>query len=135
MAQTLDFLSGIGIVHCDLKPDNILVEHTAATAGGVGGCSAEVGIKLIDFGSAFLHDEKGQLGMLTPEYIPPEVLSISDMIIANETYSKPEILSQAIHPWSVDVWSLGCIIVEIIIGVPLWLSLRCKNKVRRKTKI
>jgi dual specificity tyrosine-phosphorylation-regulated kinase 2/3/4 len=27
------------------------------------------------------------------------------------------------NPWTIDVWSLGCIILEIITGVPLWMSL------------
>lgn len=27
------------------------------------------------------------------------------------------------NPWAVDMWSLGCVILEIIVGVPLWMSL------------
>ena len=27
------------------------------------------------------------------------------------------------NPWVVDMWSLGCVLLEIIIGVPLWMSL------------
>jgi dual specificity tyrosine-phosphorylation-regulated kinase 2/3/4 len=27
------------------------------------------------------------------------------------------------NPWSVDMWSLGCVLLEIIVGVPLWMSL------------
>lgn len=27
------------------------------------------------------------------------------------------------NPWIIDVWSLGCIILEIVTGVPLWMSL------------
>jgi serine/threonine protein kinase len=26
------------------------------------------------------------------------------------------------HPWSIDIWSLGAIILEVVIGFPLWLS-------------
>lgn len=27
------------------------------------------------------------------------------------------------NPWVVDIWSLGCVLLEIINGVPLWMSL------------
>jgi serine/threonine protein kinase len=31
-------------------------------------------------------------------------------------------LSRKLFPWSLDVWSLGAIILECLIGFPLWLS-------------
>jgi len=27
-------------------------------------------------------------------------------------------------PWVIDIWSLGCVILEIISGIPLWMSLK-----------
>ena len=27
------------------------------------------------------------------------------------------------NPWVVDIWSLGCVMLEIVVGVPLWMSL------------
>jgi dual specificity tyrosine-phosphorylation-regulated kinase 2/3/4 len=27
-------------------------------------------------------------------------------------------------PWVIDVWSLGCVILEILSGIPLWMSLK-----------
>ena len=73
--------------------------------------------------------------MITPEYMPPEVLKISESMIGDGTYTKSEILAEETYPWSVDMWSLGCILTEIVIGVPLWLSLKCKNEIGRKTVI
>ena len=26
--------------------------------------------------------------------------------------------------WVIDVWSLGCVVLEIISGIPLWMSLK-----------
>ena len=34
------------------------------------------------------------------------------------------------NPWVIDVWSLGSVLLEIISGVPLWMSL--KTIVKRK---
>lgn len=30
------------------------------------------------------------------------------------------------NPWVIDVWSLGCIILEIVSGIPLWMSIDTK---------
>ncbi len=35
-------------------------------------------------------------------------------------------MDKYINPWVVDVWSLGCIILEIISGLPLWMSIPTK---------
>lgn len=39
------------------------------------------------------------------------------------------------NPWTIDVWSLGCIVLEIITGVPLWMSLptRIQNTTAKAT--
>ncbi len=35
------------------------------------------------------------------------------------------------NPWIIDIWSLGCIILEIITGVPLWMSIETKVEDRK----
>lgn len=30
------------------------------------------------------------------------------------------------NPWTIDIWSLGCIVLEIVTGIPLWMSLPTK---------
>ncbi len=37
----------------------------------------------------------------------------------NGTYND---LSAKHQPWSIDVWSFGAILLEMVIGFPLWLS-------------
>ena len=34
------------------------------------------------------------------------------------------------NPWIIDIWSLGCIVLEIITGVPLWMSIETKIEER-----
>lgn len=47
MTEALALLSKLGIVHADLKPDNILIDFDENTV-------KIVSLKLIDFGSAFM---------------------------------------------------------------------------------
>jgi serine/threonine protein kinase len=73
MCEALALLSRLGIVHADLKPDNILIEFDEETR-------RIVSLKIIDFGSAFMLKTDGRVlkdqrefAMSTPEYLPPEV--------------------------------------------------------------
>lgn len=34
-----------------------------------------------------------------------------------------------------DVWSLGIIILEILVGVPIWLGFKCRTKVDGKVSL
>lgn len=112
MLGAIDLLSELNIVHSDLKPDNILVNICNDSFDS---------IKLIDFGSAYLFTEGSTLATATPEYMPPEALEI-----AHEPGSHVSMLQEISEPWSFDIWSLGMIILEIISGVPLWMSLKTK---------
>lgn len=119
MAQVLHLLSDLNITHCDLKTENILVASMSELI------HEDPQIKLIDFGSAFNILEPGSFGMITPEYMPPEVLGY-----LSNSPGKGESLESFLKKgknWSIDVWSLGSILLEIITGVPLWLSLKCRT--------
>ena len=73
MCEALALLSRLGIVHADLKPDNVLVDYDEET-------NRIVSLKIIDFGSAFMLKQDGRVlkdqrefAMSTPEYLPPEI--------------------------------------------------------------
>ena len=73
MTEVLDLFYKAGIVHADLKPDNILIDYDESD-------NSIKALKIIDLGSAFLlnHEEeklKDQIEFVqsTPEYLPPEI--------------------------------------------------------------
>lgn len=101
VASALAFIHGIGIVHGDLKPENLMLS-TGKTANSV--------IKVVDFGCAQT-DRPGlaQSGKAmssianTPAYSPPEALKKS----GRKGYLEP----------SFDMWSLGVILYIVLTGV------------------
>ncbi|KAK6934895.1 Protein kinase domain [Dillenia turbinata] len=95
----LSHIHGLGYVHCDIKPHNILLTTDSMQ---------EEVVKLADFGltkkaGTDYKVEKSGSGLRgTPLYIAPE-----------------SILKREYEPHS-DIWSLGCTILEMITGKPAW---------------
>ncbi|XP_042726979.1 cGMP-dependent protein kinase 2 isoform X1 [Lagopus leucura] len=89
VTEALDYLHHIEIVYRDLKPENLILD-------------AEGYIKLVDFGFAkkIGSGQKTWTFCGTPEYVAPEV-----------------ILSKG-HDFSVDFWSLGILVYELLTGSP-----------------
>jgi dual specificity tyrosine-phosphorylation-regulated kinase 2/3/4 len=114
----LHTLASCGIVHCDLKPENILVKYNPATKN-------TDDVKIVDFGAAFVFDGAPFLTVTTPEYLPPEFLQLFSHKKSLNNRQKHSILVKSTHPWSIDVWSLGVIILEMLVGIPVWMSFKC----------
>ncbi|KAG1383397.1 hypothetical protein G6F61_001397 [Rhizopus arrhizus] len=88
LSDALEYMHSFGVIHRDLKLENILL-------------SKQGSVKLGDFGWS-VHDPRPRRRTFcgTLDYLPPEM-------IANEP-----------HTEAVDVWSLGVICYELIVGKP-----------------
>ncbi|XP_069085275.1 dual specificity tyrosine-phosphorylation-regulated kinase 2 [Pleurodeles waltl] len=89
--QCLDSLHKSRIIHCDLKPENILLKQQGRS-----------GIKVIDFGSSCYDHQRIYTYIQSRFYRAPEV-------ILGSRYGLP-----------IDMWSFGCILVELLTGHPLF---------------
>ena len=88
----LTLLKTLKIVHCDLKPENILIQME----------DSEEHVKIIDFGSSCLEDEKLYTYIQSRFYRSPEIILGLD-------YGPP-----------IDMWSFGCVLAELASGHPIF---------------
>ncbi|XP_043697014.1 uncharacterized protein LOC122647744 [Telopea speciosissima] len=89
--EALDYLHGLGIIHCDLKPENILIKSYSR-------CE----IKIIDLGSScFQTDNLG-------------------LYVQSRSYRAPEVILGYPYDQRIDIWSLGCVLAELCSGEVLF---------------
>lgn len=95
--QRLHVLHKNGIVHCDLKPDNVLVDNLG-------------NVSIIDFTHSLL------------EHPISKILCPNQMVFTTCVYQAPEIYDNTQKDRSVDIWALGCIYYEMITGKYLFYA-------------
>lgn len=91
-----------GYVHCDLKPGNILVFPRTC------GCNVSYELKISDFGMSTKVGEDSEFW----DYDSP--------FLGTPLYMSPESVQYGIAAEALDLWSLGCIVLEMYIGKPPW---------------
>ncbi|KAI0001321.1 kinase-like domain-containing protein [Russula compacta] len=104
-AQLLDALTVLKdarLIHCDLKPENILLKSLQSPQ-----------IKVIDFGSA-CHERQTVYTYIQSRF-----------------YRSPEVLLGLPYTAAIDMWSLGCIAVELFLGLPLFPGTSEYNQITR----
>jgi serine/threonine protein kinase len=94
--KAVEWLHNSGIIHRDLKPDNILCRNTAN--------NHIPHIKICDFGLAKKFNTNRR----------------HTRQIATLKYRSPEIFAGSIYNFAVDIWSIGCVLYEFILGSPLF---------------
>jgi len=109
MLETVDFLHKIKLIHTDLKPENILLPthkyyKVQPPKGSKKGkrVPEKAELYLIDFGSATFEDQH------------------HSKIVSTRHYRAPEVVLGLGWSYPCDIWSLGCILVELVTGEALF---------------
>lgn len=92
--RALKYIHSAGVIHRDLKPENILVN------------GADCNTKVIDFGLArgVIHDD-----VELTEYVVTRWYRAPEIMCSAKTYNE-----------LADVWSVGCVLGEVLLGKPLF---------------
>lgn len=92
LSDGLHFLSQKNLIHRDLKPANVLLTE----------CSENAVLKLADFGFAkhLTEASMAQTPCGTPLYMAPEIFEMQE------------------YDAKADLWSVGCIFYEMLVGTP-----------------
>ncbi|KAG9245020.1 BOS4, mitogen-activated protein kinase [Calycina marina] len=117
MVYTLQLLEGLAylheslIVHRDIKPENILLNHRGI-------------IKYVDFGAAKVIARHGRT-FVAAKSKPDMPGARNRSITGTPMYMSPETIKgeNLGRAGAVDVWSLGCVILEMATGRRPWASL------------
>jgi glycogen synthase kinase 3 beta len=93
LIRALAFIHSFGFAHRDIKPQNLLVDPTSQV------------LKLCDFGSA----KKLVKGEPNVAYICSRYYRAPELIFGATEYAP-----------IIDVWSVGCVFAELLLGHPLF---------------
>ncbi len=94
VAEALTYAHAHGVIHRDIKPGNILLEADFAVLADFG-----IALAILQAAGERLTDPTALLG--TPEYMSPEQL-LGDEVVDERS----------------DVYSLGCVVYEMLAGAP-----------------
>ena len=107
MLKCIGYMRSLGICHRDIKPQNILIDsdHT---------------LKLCDFGCAkhLVKEEPNIAYICSRYYRPPE------LVVGATEYST-----------QVDVWSMGCVIAELVLNRPIFPGKNAKEQLHEIIKV
>ncbi|XP_050448177.1 3-phosphoinositide-dependent protein kinase 1 isoform X3 [Cataglyphis hispanica] len=117
----LEYLHGLGIIHRDLKPENILLDE-------------KMHVLITDFGSAkILDDPETVLTKTTTTTTAsdgdPDAQQQQQYrrerrgsFVGTAQYVSPELLTDKTASRASDLWALGCIVYQMVAGLPPFRS-------------
>ncbi|KAG7192030.1 Suppressor of Sensor Kinase (SLN1) [Scheffersomyces spartinae] len=112
MLEGLAYLHQSGVVHRDIKPENILLDHTGI-------------IKFVDFGAAKVIANSGCTRASTNMTTQSRQAGNLNSMTGTPMYMSPEVITGASADRNgvVDIWSLGCCVLEMATGRRPWANL------------
>ncbi|ODV85400.1 hypothetical protein CANARDRAFT_180506, partial [[Candida] arabinofermentans NRRL YB-2248] len=110
MVQLIDavgFIHSKGIIHRDLKPENILL-------------NSEWKLMVTDFGAAKILSEEDQLLLQNSEESGENSSGSTrtGSFVGTAEYVSPELLKYNMCGFECDLWAIGCILYQLIVGRP-----------------
>ncbi|CAK5277694.1 unnamed protein product [Mycena citricolor] len=115
--QGLNYLHERDIIHRDIKGANILVDNKG-------------GIKISDFGSP---RRSKTVRVVVVALVDSSVDGMADLLTGNRMHRPslqgsvfwmaPEVVKQSAHTQKADIWSVGCLLVEMLTGEHPWATL------------
>jgi serine/threonine protein kinase len=107
--SALEYTSRVGIIHCDIKPANIMIAEGTD-------------VRITDFGSAFLQKSKvvRTAAMGSPHYMSPEQIAGMELTLQSDMYSLGVVIYQLLTgqlPFTTD--HLGDLVHKILTEDPV----------------
>ena len=103
VAGALSSTHAVGIVHRDIKPDNIMLRHDGI-------------VKVLDFGLAKLSRERHTFESDSMAPTQNLINTAVGMVLGTAHYMSPEQARGMEVDARTDIWSLGCVLYEMISG-------------------
>lgn len=98
LVDAVDFIHSKGVIHRDLKPENLLLTH-------------DWKLMITDFGAAKILDPSHEDADISDGVLKPP-----GSFVGTAEYVSPELLKYNHCGFECDIWALGCILFQLIVG-------------------
>ncbi|OPJ85840.1 mitogen-activated protein kinase 15 [Patagioenas fasciata monilis] len=111
LLKATKFIHSGNVIHRDQKPSNVLLD-------------AECSVKLCDFGLARALRQDQDCGAALTEYVATRWYRAPEVLLSSRSYTK-----------GVDMWSIGCILGELLLGKPLFPGTSTVDQLERVLRV